>query len=504
MREQNMADKTPKKIKHIFWMTGIIVSLLSVFAFSSIAKAKPNNAQGSTPEVTPEVISEDSEDETSDSNSTDSESIQGEITSEIDHALIEGANSCYECHVELDNKQAEISQIWLESVHGDAGITCAECHGGNPTSDEMKESMSPEYGFMGVPARKDTPALCGECHSDPDRMRQYNLSTDQYSKYLTSVHGSKLKSGDYSVAICVDCHGSHNVKKASDPSAAVYVLNIPELCASCHSDIELMEEYDIPTNQFEEYEDSVHGEALIGNQDLRAPSCVSCHGSHGAKPPTEEEVVNVCGKCHVATQDFYEQSLHSRIGEAAPKCVTCHGTHDIEKPGEALFLHEQEQDQTCTTCHLNENEFNMDSSRFAAQEDRRCDTCHHPESWIMTQVRALWTALSTANHKYQEAERSISEAAERGMIVNEAEVKLAEAHTSLTMARATLHTTKLTLVTDLTDAATSEAEEALTIAEDKLSENVFRRQAMAIVIVIIFVNIVTLRTVKKRLNKESS
>jgi len=36
-----------------------------------------------------------------------------------------------------------------------------------------------------------------------------------------------------------------------------------------------------------------------------------------------------------------------------------------------------------------------------------------------------------------------------------------------------------------------------------LSENVFRRQAMAIVIVIIFVNIVTLRTVKKRLNKES-
>jgi predicted CXXCH cytochrome family protein len=493
MREKNKAEKTPQKIKYFLWMVSIMLPLLSISTFSTLAQAKHGFAQEATPQVTPEVTPE--------SDSTELADPQGEISSEIDHTLEEGANSCYECHVELDEKQAAVSEIWLNSVHGDAGITCADCHGGNSESDEMKASMSPDQGFIGIPARKDTPELCGNCHSDPDRMRQYNLSTDQYSKYLTSVHGSRLKTGDYSVAICVDCHGHHDVKKASDPSAAVYVLNIPELCASCHSDAELMESYDIPSNQYQEYQSSVHGEALIGNQDMRAPSCVSCHGSHGAKPPLDEEVINVCGKCHTATQEFYEQSLHSRIGEAAPKCVTCHGTHDMEKPGEDLFLHTEQQDQTCTTCHLNEDQFNMDQTRFAAPEDRRCDTCHHPESWIMTQVKALWTALSTADQQYKEAERSISEAASRGMIVNEAEVKLAEAHTSLTMARATLHTTKLTLVTDLTDTAVEEAEEALSIADQKLDENIFRRQAMVIVIAIIFVNILTLRYVKKNLNK---
>jgi hypothetical protein len=414
----------------------------------------------------------------------------------------EGSTTCFDCHVDLGDNHTDVAQVWEESVHGKAGIGCDSCHGGNPTSDEMKESMSEEFGFIGIPNRSMIPNVCGDCHSDVERMRQYNIPTDQYSKYIESVHGKNVGNGDTQVAICSDCHGSHDVKKASDPSAEVYPLNIPDLCAKCHSDADRMERYNIPTNQYDVYKESVHGQALLGDQDTRAPNCASCHGSHAAKPPSDEEVANVCGKCHTATQEFYNESLHSKIDDGAPKCLTCHGAHDVPKPGEHMFLHAETQEQHCGTCHIDDETFRMGATRFELPEDRRCDTCHHVGSWIMTQVTALHTALTAADQAYKRAEETIQEAASRGMIVNDAENKLAESRTSLIRARAVLHTTKLTSVTDLTDDAISLAETAQSIAETKLGENLFRRQAMIVAIAAITINILVLIRVKRVLSSK--
>ncbi|NHZ71475.1 MAG: hypothetical protein GWP17_00080 [Aquificales bacterium] len=428
----------------------------------------------------------------------------GTIPSPIAHPPSDGQNSCYDCHVLLDQKHADISVAWEESVHGQVGIGCADCHGGDPRTDEMNLSMLPEAGFLGVPTRAMVPNICGGCHSDVDRMRQYNLPTDQYVKYIDSVHGKKLQDeGDTKVALCTDCHGIHDIKKASDPTAAVYPLNVPELCAKCHADPTLMEPYGIPTNQFEVYKTSVHGKALLDNQDVRAPNCASCHGSHAAKPPTDSEVVNVCGKCHTATQGYYEESLHSRIGDNAPKCWTCHGTHDVFKPDESMFLHPAPiEEQHCGTCHLDNQAFRMDKSRFAAREDRRCDTCHHEGSMIMVQVQALRTALVGAADLFDEAEAAILAAKAQGMLVSEAEADLAEAHTSLIRARAVLHTTKLPAVNELTDDAKLSASSALEIATNRLNENLFRRRAMIIAIGAIGLNVVVLYNFKRQLYRQ--
>src|SRR3989304_2004366 len=105
-----------------------------------------------------------------------------------------------------------------------------------------------------------TVGLCGGCHANAERMRPYQVATDQYSKYFSSVHGQRLLiANDARVATCIDCHGSHGVKPASDPTADVYPLNVPKLCASCHADADTMEPYDIPTDQFDVYKLSVHG-----------------------------------------------------------------------------------------------------------------------------------------------------------------------------------------------------------------------------------------------------
>jgi hypothetical protein len=472
-----------------------IVFVLMLILVLSTTNAVQAQEQNPTPTPTAENLSEGNEDQ------AETTPIGINVPSPLDHPGSSDDNSCYDCHKDIEDHN-QVTSGWKDSVHGKAGITCADCHGGDPRSDEMGVSMNPDAGFVAVPVRKQIPEICGGCHADATRMGQYNLPTDQYLKYITSVHGRKLAKNDTTVAICSDCHGSHNVLKASDPASPAYPLNIPTLCSSCHSNEMMMLEYEIPTDQFEVYAESVHGKALLEEQDMRAPNCASCHGSHAARPPSDEEVINVCGKCHTATQQYYQESLHSRIGDAAPKCWTCHGTHDVSKPDETLFFHPTPPDQQCTTCHLDDTSFNMDKSRFEDPDDRRCDTCHHPDSWIYTQIDSLWVALTEAGTAYEEAEQTIEEAARRGMIVNEAEVILAEAFTNLLQARAKLHTTKLPVVTELTENSVAASNQARSFAEDELDENVLRRQAMIIAVGVIFVNIFALTKLKSTLKRK--
>ncbi len=422
----------------------------------------------------------------------------------ISHPSDGTSNQCFDCHVSLNVRQKTIAEDWQGSVHGKGGVTCADCHGGDPRSDRMGTSMDPAIGWIGAPDREQSVGICGSCHSDPDRMRAYKLPTDQYSKYWSSVHGQRLASAaDTRVAICIDCHGSHDIKKASDPTAAVYPPNVPALCAGCHADAKLMEPYGIPTDQYDIYKQSVHGKALLENADVRAPSCSSCHGSHDAKPPRATEVVEVCGKCHTATQELYMQSRHSELKEAAPKCWTCHGTHDVSQPSERLFFHPEPPQYECSTCHdLQDRSLRIELDRFANEADRRCDTCHHPDSDIYAQVDAIAGSLAGAENAYNDAQARIGEAAGLGMIVSDADVTLSEAKTSLIKAQAAVHTTKLTLVAGTAGDAKTKAEAATALAQKKLDESVFRRSAMVIVVVLILLNVLVLHLVRRHLERD--
>lgn len=416
-------------------------------------------------------------------------------------------NTCATCHAAIDNKNHDIADQWLASVHGQNGIGCAACHGGDPTSDQVTVAMDPARGFKGVPSRSQTVALCGTCHSDVERMRQYQIPTDQYAKYRTSVHGEKLlNANDTRVAICTDCHGVHDVKKASDPTAKVYPLNVPALCASCHANADYMAPYDIPTDQYAIYQTSVHGVQLLQKADLRAPTCASCHGSHDAQPPTSATVVNVCGKCHTATQALYEQSRHAAL-EVGPKCWTCHGTHDVALPDESRFFHLDAAGKPmapkldCTICHdPKDRSLVLQATQFENDTDRRCDTCHHNDSIIYSQAQGIYNALSKASTAFDDAAARIKEAAGVGMIVSDADVQLTEAKTDLIRARAAVHTTKLTAVANLSDQAVAAATEARQFAEGRLSESLFRREAMVVILLLIVVNVFALLLLRRRLD----
>lgn len=396
------------------------------------------------------------------------------IPTPIAYPRAEGVNTCFDCHSTLGGKQVEITDQWQRSIHSERGVTCADCHGGDPSASDVNESMSPEAGYIGVPAKKDIPALCASCHADVTLMRQYDLPTDQYAKYHESVHGIRLAEGDTNVTTCFDCHGGHQILKANDPASTVYPSNVPELCASCHSDEELMAPYDIPTNQFGLYQQSVHGHALLDNQDFRAPNCATCHGTHGAAPPGFEEVANVCGSCHGATQDYFLQSTHAKAGEGAPKCVTCHGRYDVSKPSEALYL---------------------------GAEPRHCGACHTPDSPPGQVAQSLYDSITAAAQAQEEAEAAIEEARSLGVLVSPMEGRLREASTSLITARAAQHTLDIDTVNERADDARTIAEEVKADADSAVAESIFRRQAMIVAVAAIALIIVALYLLKRELDR---
>jgi hypothetical protein len=414
-----------------------------------------------------------------------------------------GANGCYDCHSAVNDEQAAIAETWSGSAHERAGVACADCHGGDPASDQITKAMDPAIGFVGTPGREESVGLCGSCHANVEQMGASGLATDQYAKYWSSVHGQRLaKSGDNRVAVCIDCHGSHDVRSVSDPASRVFTTNVPQLCAGCHADAKRMEPYGIPTDQFDTYATSVHGRALLEDKDVRAPTCASCHGSHDAKPPTSTTVVEVCGKCHTATQELYQESRHSELASAAPKCWTCHGTHDVSQPSSKLFFHPETPEYTCSTCHdLESRRLRLELSRFAAEEDRRCDSCHHPDSQIYAQIEGIASAVTGAETAYAEAETTIAEAARLGMITVDAELGLAGARTSLIQAQAAVHTTKLTTVAQLSADARKQAEEAQAMATAKVDESIFRRQAMVVVLAIIAACVLFLVLLKRQADR---
>lgn len=388
-----------------------------------------------------------------------------------------GENTCITCHLDLGGKHEKITSDWSDSVHAARGVGCVSCHGGDPTQSDAAAAMSPESGYLGPLPKERIPGLCGSCHTRVDLMRPYDLPTDQFAQYWQSIHGQALLEGDPNVATCFDCHDGHRVLKVSDPASRVYPSNEPEMCAGCHADEALMGPYGIPTNQYALYQQSVHGIALLQNQDLRAPTCSTCHGKHGAAPAGFTQVANVCGQCHSATEEYYLKGAH-RTGmtdEAVPRCVTCHGRYDVMPATRELFV---------------------------GTEDRHCGSCHEPDSEVGKQVDAIYQALKEADDAYEEAESTIGLATDRRLIMATQEELLQKANTPLIESRALQHNVDLAEIKAKADESLALSTEALASAESALREIDTRRLGMAIALGVILITIFALILIKRQLDRD--
>ena len=234
--------------------------------------------------------------------------------------------SCLQCHGNLERIQnkawVQMTLDFTNDVHFAAGLSCQDCHGGNPDpklGQDPLSAMDKAYQpnpYRGKPARTDIPEFCGRCHSDADYMKRFKPEerVDQLKEYWTSRHGELLRTGDTNVATCVDCHGTHAIRSPSDPQSRVYPTAVAETCSSCHSDPKRMAGYKtktgrpLPVDQYSKWRRSVHARAMFEKDDLSAPTCNDCHGNHGAVPPQVASISFVCGNCHGREASLFRAS----------------------------------------------------------------------------------------------------------------------------------------------------------------------------------------------------
>jgi hypothetical protein len=373
-------------------------------------------------------------------------------------------DSCVTCHASLDGALAQPAKDYVSDVHHQAGLSCADCHGGNPKDDSM-DAMSPAKGFRGAPDKSKVPEFCGRCHSDGAYMRRYNpkLRTDQLSEYLTSVHGQRLKHGDPKVAACVDCHGVHNILAVADSRAPVFPTNVATTCSRCHSDSKLMAEYKIPTDQAAHYEKSVHAKILAGG-DTSAPTCTTCHGNHGATPPGVTSVANVCGTCHVFFVQLFQKSPHGPAFEkmGLPGCVQCHSNHEIVKPSDEWVGVGSKS--VCISCHV-EGDAGYASAKKISDE------------------------LAQLDHSQKRAEDILSTAERKGMEVSNAHLELAQANENIVKARVAVHTLDPVEVGKLTDPGMKFSATAYEAGVAALRESNMRRKGLGLALIFIVIAI---------------
>ena len=359
-------------------------------------------------------------------------------------------DGCIRCHQEQDMMPEGFEKY---DIHLQAGLSCAGCHGGNPNTDDEDVAMSVKAGFKGVPQKKDIPKLCGKCHSNIDFMRIYQprIPTDQVDQYYSSTHGQKLISGDKKVADCTSCHSTHKILGAHDSRSSVHAFNVPGTCNVCHGDAEYMKGYNLSTDQYKDFEKSVHGVALLENEDRGAPACNDCHGNHGAKPPGVRSVGHVCGTCHVNNMQYFTTSPMNDVFEdmGYHACEECHGKHAVHKTSDEMTgLGEK---STCVKCH--------DAS----------DTGGEVALKIHENIRQVVTTLDSA-------EISRAEVQKVGMDDVEMSFLMQEAHQNLIQARTLVHTFDADKVAEKTVAGVDLARNALNLAQTEIDEYGTRRR----------------------------
>ena len=395
--------------------------------------------------------------------------------------MAKDTNTCLTCHLESEDSEKGPAHLFEEDIHAQKGLTCADCHGGDPTAADAEIAMSKAKGFIGVPDSLQIPRFCASCHSDIKYMKKYdpNIQTDQFSQYLTSEHGILWKRGDKKVATCISCHGVHNIRSPKDFNSTVFDLNIPKTCARCHSDAQYMAEYHIPTNQYDEYAQSVHGKALLEKGDRGAPACNDCHGNHGAVPPGVGSISIVCGVCHSLNTELFLKSPKKAIFE------------DLDQPG-------------CETCHNNHNIQPTSDKLIGVGEQTICSNCHDDEeSASYKKVKFMRSLLDSLRMDYEITDSLLRKAEQAGMEVSDARFEFAEVKNALTKARGLIHAFDPNILKEEVTLGLKKNREVHQYALGALGEIRYRRTGLLIALLFVLILIVGIYLKIKEADRKS-
>jgi predicted CXXCH cytochrome family protein len=143
--------------------------------------------------------------------------------------------------------------------------------------------------------------------------------------------------------------------------------DISQICSQCHSEI------------YTAYRASVHGLALIDEDNPDVPVCTDCHGVHNIEDPRTDQfrvdTPELCAGCHADPElmekynlstdvyNLYKLSWHGvdvsvykarwpNLWHNSAVCTDCHGVHDILNTDDAnSSVNPENLLATCQKCH---------------------------------------------------------------------------------------------------------------------------------------------------------
>ncbi|MBU2491540.1 MAG: cytochrome c3 family protein [Bacteroidetes bacterium] len=239
---------------------------------------------------------------------------------------MEFAPTCTDCHGEHNIESVDISSVGKIATKE----KCMDCHVkneaivkaiGSELNDIIYYEKSAHYLAL-LNGNKNAPT-CSDCHgahlmsdpSDPnskinkvneaETCGQKGCHPNIAAEYKQTIHGQALAGGNLNSPSCTDCHGKHQIIRTDDPESKVAQgQNVAKLCSDCHSDVELVEEFNLPTGKTGSYFESFHGLAVRGGSKYAA-DCASCHGTHNIRPSSDplstvnkNNLSETCGTCH--------------------------------------------------------------------------------------------------------------------------------------------------------------------------------------------------------------
>ncbi|MFQ6070722.1 MAG: cytochrome c3 family protein [Candidatus Aminicenantales bacterium] len=385
---------------------------------------------------------------------------------------------------------------------------------------------------------------CLECHSELEA----ELG-EPAQKFAADIHQQ------YGLG-CADCHGGNpaqeDIELAKDKTfrGAPLRAEIPEFCASCHSDSSYIHRFNpgLRVDQLELYWTSEHGQ-LLKKGDTKVAVCTDCHESHGIQAATHPKsstfpwnIPQTCGHCHsdreymkkysipTSQWDDYKESVHARAlfekkDLSAPVCNDCHGNHGAIPPqitsiafvcrqchpstGELFSKspHKKVYDELgiseCEACHGNHRILRPSDEMLGTGEKAVCIQCHEPDSKPYQIAGRIKEKLDRFIARIQLAENLLEKAERQGVEVSESKYKLNEANTALVFVRNLTHSLSLVDIEEKIEEGEKVVAEVTASGEDALKEAKFRKTGLVIATIFIFLLAVALYLKIRQIERKS-
>lgn len=131
---------------------------------------------------------------------------------------------CIECHKDVTFRTRnpalfEYYRNWQDSLHEIEGVSCSDCHGGNPAEKEKEAAHKDNFSSLTSGDRasfKKIPQRCGTCH---EAILKHFMESRHYRALIEKGTGPH----------CSTCHGSMN-------SNVYYTSVIVRACRDCHNE----------------------------------------------------------------------------------------------------------------------------------------------------------------------------------------------------------------------------------------------------------------------------